>query len=876
MDFKYSVSVIVPVYNVESYLKRCIDSLIAQTIDKKEMEVILIDDGSTDSSPSICDEYSKEYDYINAFHIPNGGVSNARNFGIDRAHGKFIMYLDSDDYLSKNAVKGLCDYFEKKYDQIDIMTYTEYQDVEGVTSPLKHFRYDYVNKTGVYDLNSPEYMYFVQTNMNIIVKNMGKSNVKFDTTMMFHEDQKYILSVLKSKGKIGYYSPAIYYYYKNLNGATSTKLHPYYIHEKTLEMWEGFLKDENTPKYIQAYFLNDFRWKLRSDLIWPYHYKDKKFQKEFERIVALLSRVNVDIISDYPYMPAAHKVYILDLAHRELVSVRADNGKYGIYFNNNVLFEYDNIEIYLSRFHIHNGILNMVGVAKCLALNFTDKIKIQYTLISDGQKTESTVELKDSSLSYFQSQTKTNNFKGFILKIPVKPGTKIIFKATLLGADIPIFFSCPPTSPFCTRLHRHSYTTDGMNIKCKGGNIKFTKANFGCDIRNLITSLVYMPKIGFRNTLIRIYAPYYKKKHKIWMYCDSSKTVKDNAYYQFIHDINKNDGIERYYVCNKSANIDGWFDASMEDHLVTYGSFKHRLYSLASSKILSSFYGLLDFICYNGGAFKFFSDLTNFEVIYLQHGVLHAHLPTMYSLDRTMLDKEVVSTEFEVKNLTENYCFDESFLIKSGMPRLGHIDTSGKPEKKILFAPSWRKFLVLPDGKGSWKPNEKQFLNSEFYKNTKAFLCDPRLNDALEKHGYVLDFKPHPNFRMYDDLFREELNGKTVRLAPPTVDEYSYSVFITDFSSFMFDFIYLKRPVLYFMPDLELFEAGLNHYRKLDIPFDEGFGEFSSDPEKAVNDVIALLENGCVPEQKYIDRMNGMFFDISNPAEALYDALIQD
>ena len=81
------------------------------------------------------------------------------------------------------------------------------------------------------------------------------------------------------------------------------------------------------------------------------------------------------------------------------------------------------------------------------------------------------------------------------------------------------------------------------------------------------------------------------------------------------------------------------------------------------------------------------------------------------------------------------------------------------------------------------------FRWSDFYKNTMAFLTNPRLENALKKHGYVLDFKPHPNFRMYDELFN--LNGETVRLAPKTVDEFSYGVFITDFSSFVFDFVFI-------------------------------------------------------------------------------------
>lgn len=874
MDFKYQVSVIVPVYNVEEYLKRCLDSLIEQTIDKKKMEVILVDDGSKDSSPAICDKYAEKYDYIKVYHIENNGVSNARNFGIDKAQGKFIMYLDSDDYLSKNAVKGLCGFFEKNYDDIDLMTYSEYRDKEGVISPIKHFRYNYIDKTGVYDLTSSEYMYFIQTNMNIVVKNLCEENVKFDTEMIFHEDQKYIMSILGRKGKIGYYKPAIYYYYVNNVSASSQRKHPYYIHDKTIEMWEHFVSDSNVPKFIQAYFVNDFRWKLRFDVLWPYQYKGERFDEEVNRYIKLLGRVDIDLLVNYPEMPYAHKAYILSLVYGDRMSAAVIDGKSAVCLDGNVLFDFDDVDTYLTRIHVKNGVLKMVGALKCVPLNFTDDIHMYYTVICDGKSEEHEVPLKKSSLSYFQSQTVTSNFKGFNLKIPVKANTKIKFKVVLLGKEIKMRFTYSPTCPVNRRLHRKNFVAEGMNIKFKNDSVSVRDTNAFDELRNIVTSGIYMPKIGFRNALARIYSPWYKKKHRIWIYCDSSKTVKDNAYYQFIHDCKKNDGIERYYVCNKDADVEGWFDDSQKDKLIIYGSVKHRLYALSCEKILTSFYGLRDFLCYPDGAFKFFSDLMTYDLIYLQHGVLHAHLPTMYSLDRMMLDKEVVSTQFEVDNLIENYCFEDSFLIKSGMPRLGHIPKDKKPEKKILFAPSWRKFLVHPDGKGSWEPVEKAFIASEFYKNTIAFLTDPRLDEALRKHGYVLDFKPHPNFRMYDDLFN--LNGETVRLAPKTVDEYSYSVFITDFSSFMFDFIYLKRPILYFMPDLELFEAGLNHYRKLDIPLEHGFGDFASEPEKAVDNIIALLDNNCVPEKKYIDRMNGMFIAADNPEDALYDALLND
>lgn len=99
------VSVIIPVYNVEQYLRRCIDSVLAQEYDN--IEIILVDDGSTDNSPLICDEYNKNYANVKAFHKENGGLSSARNYGIENAKGEYITFLDSDDYIHPSFVDRL-------------------------------------------------------------------------------------------------------------------------------------------------------------------------------------------------------------------------------------------------------------------------------------------------------------------------------------------------------------------------------------------------------------------------------------------------------------------------------------------------------------------------------------------------------------------------------------------------------------------------------------------------------------------------------------------------------------------------------------------------------------------------------------------------
>jgi len=100
------VSVIVPVYNVELYLSQCIDSLINQTL--SDIEIILVDDGSTDKSKGICDEYTSKDERIKVFHIENSGVSNARNFGISNSIGEYIMFLDSDDWIEPETIEMAC------------------------------------------------------------------------------------------------------------------------------------------------------------------------------------------------------------------------------------------------------------------------------------------------------------------------------------------------------------------------------------------------------------------------------------------------------------------------------------------------------------------------------------------------------------------------------------------------------------------------------------------------------------------------------------------------------------------------------------------------------------------------------------------------
>lgn len=120
------ISIVIPVYNVEKYLGRCMDSIINQTY--KNLEIIMVDDGSTDSCPQMCENYSKQDNRIRVIHKKNGGLSSARNAGIDIAIGDFLMFVDSDDYISNITCEKVVECISDEVDVVSFLFKRIYDD----------------------------------------------------------------------------------------------------------------------------------------------------------------------------------------------------------------------------------------------------------------------------------------------------------------------------------------------------------------------------------------------------------------------------------------------------------------------------------------------------------------------------------------------------------------------------------------------------------------------------------------------------------------------------------------------------------------------------------------------------------------------------
>ena len=209
------VSIIIPVYNSEKFLCRCLDSILAQTY--KNIEVLLIDDGSTDKSGKICDEYAKKDKRIITIHIKNGGVSHARNLAIEKSKGEYITFVDSDDYVDENYVKIMLDYIIKFDADISIC---------GIAYQKRNKAKNNSSKTNIKIIDKEEYALALYTNANILgfvwnklysSKIIKKNIIKFEENISMLEDELFNFKIIDNYNELKcvVLSNKLYYYVMN-------------------------------------------------------------------------------------------------------------------------------------------------------------------------------------------------------------------------------------------------------------------------------------------------------------------------------------------------------------------------------------------------------------------------------------------------------------------------------------------------------------------------------------------------------------------------------------------------------------------------------------------------------------------------------------
>ena len=875
MDIKPIVSIVIPVYNAEKYVKKCILSILNQTYSIDNIEIILVNDGSTDNSLEECYKVVKDNKNIIILDKPNSGVSDTRNLGMSKATGKYIMLLDSDDFISEETIANLVNFFEKHENDIDLVTYPIIWYNEINDSFKNHPRYKVYSKgTGIYDFE--EYPYINQSTVNIMIKNMGPENVYYNTDMHLSEDQFFNTQILMKKNRIGFVEDAIYYYRRHGAGVSQTRNNPYYcfndIISYNMALIDEYQNDGCIPRYIQYLIGNTIKWRIGTNELFPNHLTGKEYEEGVIKIKYLLSFISNEVILNLESCDIHRKIYILRLKGVPL-NFEIKNGSYIIKTEDDLIIEENSlVECVLNRIKLNeDNSFYFNGYLKSSIPLFEDDIQVNISIKKKGAQTDSIIpELKESIFSNTPSGLKFTKFYNFEFSYPIKENLTVIPRVNIRGMTFPVKLIFTKNSVFSMKQKRFSYYVDKYRFsvqKDKRDRIHIAHFNPIVKTSDLCVNVL---KYLYRNPKILYFRHLAKKHENIWLYVDSNGVI-DNAYYQFIHDIHKQDGVKRYYLYNGDSdfrNIN--FSKEHFDKLVVYKSEKHKKLFLQCSKMLISYSSVSIYQPFKKiGRYR---DLLHFELVYLQHGILHANLLRMYAKESSSIDKFVVSSHFEINNLINKYNYNADDLIYSKMPRMGIKTEHHEAKGKILFAPSWRKYLIGALINNTRQLFTDQFLKSSYYNEIFNFLCSTELNELLESHNLTFDFKLHPIFKGYREYFVLPGNNR-ITINFDKVDLDDYNMFITDFSSFQFDYIELERPIAYFLPDPIEFNAGLHTYSELDLKYEDAFGDLCVKSTELLDLVRKYINNGFEVDPKYLDRMKGFFIDCKDPCEKIYNSL---
>lgn len=233
------VSILVPVYNVEKYLEKCLDSLIGQTW--KDLEIILINDGSTDSSLKIAREYAAKDSRIKIFSYPNSGISKTRNRALSHASGEYIMFVDSDDFIDKNMISVMAD--KARQENADLVQCGFVMDY--------FFGPFYRPSTGSVVCSNIEALHYLVENKHFNNYPWGKltrrecfEGISFPENMPGFEDTYTIFKTIANAGKLAVIPNRFYHYVQHSGSLTNNMpLHMVYLMRKAYQYQDAWLKE---------------------------------------------------------------------------------------------------------------------------------------------------------------------------------------------------------------------------------------------------------------------------------------------------------------------------------------------------------------------------------------------------------------------------------------------------------------------------------------------------------------------------------------------------------------------------------------------------------------------------------------------------------
>lgn len=901
MDKNFLVSVIVPIYNVEPYLTEGLNSIVKQTLNfKKNIQLILINDGSSDRSEDICLRFRKKYPKNIIYkYKENGGVSSARNMGLELATGKYLAFLDPDDKIELNTLKKAYEYFEEHFDEIDVLSFkTRFFEAKNNFHPLD---YKFQKGTRIADLTTKEEEFTVQSLVHSnLIKRSAVGDLKFDSSLKYGEDSIFINKIILKKLKVGLLEDGIYYYRKRYaedsainKQKTSVSFYTDSLTNYHMELFRYSKKlYGKVVKNAQAMVAYDLFWRFTTNL---YNEVLSETQlKEFkENVKALLSEIDDDIIFHSPN----HKSIGLKSA--------AIRFKYGINLEKNLKFNPENNTLCFNNFVLfrpqrtksncclvgkteikNDKFIIDIFLARWLMQAQNENVKFAFDFSNDRVFPERLTDynVKKSINSYGEE---VPYYYHYHYEYPVdnlKAKGKVKFNPVLVfeNGETKINMSYGKFVTNKVSFHEAYQFYGKYLLRCYRSYIMVSRpANVKKTKKELEAKCIeYLNENGLEDVAkIRTEFKAFNKKEapkgKIWLFTDRIDNAGDNGEAIFKYTCeHKPEGVRPMFMIGKKAKKSVIRRLKSEGEVIFAEDKKYPYYFLMAEKLISSSAGEFTINPF-GGKRPYLNDMFKFKYYFTNHGVNCGNCSMWLNKFNKGIDVFFTTGENESQQIIDDeYLYTKDQIIITGLPRYDLLYEDTK--KQILVLPTWRRAIKESYDKNTSSVYFDGFVNTDFFKFYNGLINDERLLKAMREHGYKGLFCLHPihmkqsvDFKA-NDVFK--INKGFVDYNKVFAES---SVLVTDYSTIAFDFAHLCKPIVYSQFDKEefyqnqVYDQGFFDYEV------NGFGPVCKDKDSVVDELISLINNNC--ENKYIDRVKDFFVYLDdNNCKRVYDAIIND
>ncbi len=867
------VTLIVINFNKENYIKECINSLKKQTM--KQLEVVIVDDGSTDNSVSVIKKEIRRYKNFRLIEQKNGGPGAARNTGLSAAKGEYIAFLDSDDTVDTDVYKSMFDEAKKhNADTVvgDITCFNEkrtwrlmYMDdlFKKNLNPVRHIR-------------TSKDLHVTPSVCNKLFKKhlLEVYNIMFDQDLRVGEDLLFTQKALFKSNRTVVIDKSVLNYRVEQNGASLVQQADLTFFEGLVETQKrlvSFHEENNT--IIRLFPIEKRQWVFfcqsiinkrkkftKKDIFNLYEIGEKYIQSIHYKNILTGSRMYQGLFYAIFNEGTADDLYklilLMDTLNISRETVEIKDVTYSFLVNHfpqwkqfleikgfslcqkveDISLSNDTLKI--KGFAFINGISTNGSVKKIVFKEMKTKQEVEFPLENVSRKDVSYVQ-GNNHINYdesgyeciFENLSTLLDNGSWSVWMTVSDRNKTVTEPLRVG----LYKQTKKTRPYLIGNRKIAPYYKKRNLSFRVVEMPVTKQmkfNIG-RIKRVVRPAVKFAYKKQWHTLV-VYCLYFlvyqfMKSKELWLIGERQDTAQDNSYHLFKYIRRKYPQINAYYVIDK--NSPDYNHIAHLGHVVQFGSIIHSLILLLSTKTINSYSE--DPHMYTDAYRSIVQELPEIqrnERIFLQHGVIGVSRVS-HVLHKNKVDykKFVVSSEFEKEHIISEFGYGKDEVIVTGLPRWDALVDESKGNE-ILLMPTWR----------SWNRSKEALEESEYWERYMKLLHNKNLHELLEKKDLTLTFYPHYQTQLYmPELKSPHERIKVMIQGEETVQSLlkRHSVLITDYSTVSFDFSYLEKPVLFYQFDYNEFYT--RHYNEGPITQNRLFGPVT-DQE---NEVISILEN---------------------------------